>query len=108
MREIIARVVGAEAAAREQVAHARAEAEGLVVEARRRAQEIGAGFRDRTRAEVEALQAATINDAEATRRERLTAAAAELDATIHIDDAVRSAVVAEAIRCVTGGRCHTR
>lgn len=102
MREVIQRVIAAEAEAKRIVAAAQAEAEQIAAEARNRTDTLVAHARADANAEAERIVDAAVRDAELEKQEQLARIAAEIEAQIRLDDPVRECVIAGALRCVCG------
>ena len=104
MREVIQRVVEAEAEGRRFVAAARAEAERLRAEAQGQAREL----LERTQAEVRVaaaqLVATTVEEAEREKQEKIAQATPTIAAAVRLDGGTRQRLVDAIIRCVTGRR----
>lgn len=102
MREVIQRVIAAEAEAKRIVATAHAEAERMAAEARHRTDSLVAHARADANGEAEQIVNAAVREAELEKQEQLARIAAEIEAQIRLDDPVRECVIAGALRCVCG------
>ncbi len=104
MREVIQKVLEAEAEAKRLVEAAKAEADRLVSQAQQESQEFVARAREEARAEAGRLLDAATRQAEQEKRERLDRAAADIETQIQLDEETRQRAVEAALRCVCGSR----
>jgi vacuolar-type H+-ATPase subunit H len=102
MREIVQKVMAAEAEAKATVAAARREKERILAAAQRQAQELLATARGQARAEAVELLAAANHAAQLEKQARLARTASELATQASLDDETRRGVVEAAVRCVCG------
>jgi vacuolar-type H+-ATPase subunit H len=102
MRDVIQRIIAAEAEARQRVQAANSEAERILSEARKRAQELVAAARQTARLDAEKMLATTLQTAAAEKKERLAHAAAEIETQVRVDEATARQAVEAVTRCVCG------
>ena len=102
MRNVIQKVLEAEAEAKRLVEAAKAEAEDTLCQARKQAQELLAQGRREARAEAERIVEAALKEAEHEKQERLARAAAEIKTQIHLDEAMTRRAVEGVVWCVCG------
>lgn len=102
MRDVVQKMVEAEAEAKRILAQAQAEADRILAEARAKAQEIAGHHREELREQTTQIAEKAIQAAEAERRERLARAATKIEAEVRLDDAVRKEAVNAVIRTVAG------
>lgn len=104
MRDVIEKVIAAEAEAKRMVEAARAEADRISSEAQKQGEELVARTRRQARAEAESMIEAALRAAEQEKRERLARIAAEIETEVRLDESTRQRAVTGAIRCVCGQR----
>ena len=102
MREVIQKLVDAEAEARRMIEAARTEAATIVSDARRAAEEGAAQSRVDTRAEAEKAVQSAVLEARQEAQQRLARAAADIESEVRVDPAVQQRLVDAAVRCVCG------
>ena len=102
MRDVIQRVIAAEAEAKKMVQSARSEAEQILSAAQSQAQAITAMARREAQLEAGAMLAAATRDAALTKQSRLASFAAEIENQVHLDAVTRQQAVAVVVRCVCG------
>lgn len=102
MREVIQKLVDAEAEARRTIEAARTEAAAVVSGARRSAEELAAQSRRDAREEAERTVQSAVLEARGQARERLTRATADIESEVRVDPAVQHRLVEAAVRCVCG------
>ena len=102
MREVIQKVLAAEAEAKRAVQAARSEAECLLVEARKKGQEIREQTRLKTEAEAGKLIAVAAQEAEQKKQAAVARSAAEIERQIYLDEAAVRAVTDAVVRRVSG------
>lgn len=100
MRDVIERIVATEAEAKRAIEEARAEADGIMAEARKKAQDITARAHQEAAAEADRIVASTVEEAEKEKVERLVLAAAKLEKNVGIDEAARKRIVEGIVRCI--------
>lgn len=100
MREVLQKVLEAEAEAGRLVAAATSEAAAIVAGARVRSQQHVDRAGEASRAEAAQQIDAAIRRGAEEQRERLAQAARDIEAEIKLDDKTRSAVVDDTLRCV--------
>jgi vacuolar-type H+-ATPase subunit H len=102
MREVIQKIVASETGAKRQVQAAQAEAEQLVADARSQARLLLEQANRDAKLTAENVLAIAETEAAQEKSERLVRAAAEINATILLDESQAQAAVAAALRCVCG------
>jgi len=102
MRDVIQKMLEAEAEARRIVAAAEAEAERLHADARQQGQQLADKVRADTRAEADAIIEQACREAQHERQNRLDQASTSIEAEIQLDETSRAAVVEGVVRCVCG------
>ncbi len=102
MREIIQDLVDAEAQASRIVQAAREEADRLVAEAQKRAQERVGQARAEARVQAEKIIQAAVEEAQQLKRQRLAQAEVEIRERVRLDAATRTAIARAVVRAVCG------
>lgn len=102
MRDVIQKMLVAEAEAKRIVAQAEGEAERTRAEARRQAQQLADQVRDETRAEVDAAIEEAVQQADRERQQRLAKAAGNIEADLRLDEKRQADAVEVVVRCVRG------
>ncbi|MBP6940878.1 MAG: hypothetical protein KBB65_03810 [Syntrophorhabdaceae bacterium] len=100
MRDVIQKIVGTEGEARLAVEAARAEADRILSEAQKKAQDIIENARQEAFAEAQRIIEAAAQKAEHEKQARLTDAVAQVESQIQLDPANRKSAVSEVVRCV--------
>lgn len=100
MREVIQRVLTAEAEAKGLVAAARQEADGLLSAARRESDEVVARVTREARLEAQRLVEAAVSAAQREKEDRLTEVAAGLETGLRLDEGARQDAIAGALHCI--------
>lgn len=100
MRDVIQKIVATEAEAKSAVEEARAQADRILSEARRKARDIAAQANVEANSEAECIVAAAVEAADKEKAERLVRAAAKIDKQVGIDEARRRSVVEKVVRCI--------
>ena len=100
MKEVIAKIMEAEAEARQLVEAAHAEAEQILSAGRESAQTLTAKIRRDTHYQAEQVVRETIREAQQEKQANLARYAADLETTIRLDEAVKHQAVEAALRCV--------
>lgn len=104
MRDVIQKVIAAEAEARRIVEAARVEADRISAGAQKQGEELVVRTRQEARAEADRVVEAALKTAAQEKRERLARVVAEIDTQVQLDETARQRAVAAAIRCVCGQR----
>lgn len=102
MRDVIQRMLEAEAEAKRLTEQAEAEAERLRAEARRQVQDLMEQVRRQTRADVDRIIAAALEQAQQEKQTRLAQADAAMDSEVRIDESMRRSAVEAIVRAVCG------
>ncbi|MDE3068271.1 MAG: hypothetical protein KGJ60_12055 [Verrucomicrobiota bacterium] len=102
MRDVIQKVIEAEAEAKRLVQAARIEAERMESTARKQAQDLVAQARQEARWEAEKILEAATQEAEQERKERLAGATARIETQVRLDDPTLQRAAEAAARCVCG------
>ncbi len=102
MRDVVQKVIEAEAEAKRLVQAAQAEAERILAEAQNQGQQLITRARQEARTEAERMVEAAVRAAEQEKQKRLAHLAAEIESSLRLDEATRRHAVAAAIRCVCG------
>jgi len=102
MRDVIEKMLAAEAEAKRLVADAEAEADRIRADARRQAQERADTIRTEARAEADRLVHEAAEAADRDRAEALRRATETIDREIHLDDEARARAVDLVVWAVTG------
>jgi len=102
MRDVIRKMLEAEAEAKRIVQEAGAETERLLAEARRQAQKLAERARRETAAEAERIIQTAERDAEREKKERLDEIASEMDAELKVSEDARRAAVEAVVQSVCG------
>ena len=102
MRDVIQKVIASEAEAKHRVQAARSEAERVLSEAQKRAQEMVATARQTARREAEKVLADAMPAAEAQQRQQLTRVADEIERQVSVDPVTIQQVAEAVTRCVGG------
>jgi len=100
VRDVIQKIVATEAEAKSAVEEARAQADRILSEARRKARDIAAQANVEANTEAECIVAAAVEAADKEKEERLVRAAAKIDKQVGIDEAGRRRVVEKVVRCI--------
>jgi vacuolar-type H+-ATPase subunit H len=87
---------------------AKSEAERVLSEAQKRAQELVVSARQTARVEAEKMLATALQEAEAEKKERLLRTAAEIETQVSITEALMRQTAEAVIRCVCGFHQPTR
>ena len=104
MRDVIHKVIGAEAEAKRIVESARAEAERIIAQTRTEAQKLAAESAEKTGMAVQELLNAVVHQAELEKQQQLISIAAELETAIHVDPEAMHRAIESSIHCVCGTR----
>lgn len=104
MRDVIQRVIAAEAEAKRIIEAAKTEADRISSDAQKKGQHLVAQARQEARAEAERMLEAAIHGAEREKQERLACIAAEIETQVCLGETIRQRAVAGAVRCVCGQR----
>jgi vacuolar-type H+-ATPase subunit H len=102
MRDVIQKVIAAEAEAKQKVLSAQAEVQRLVNEARKLAQEKKETARQTAQLESDKIMASAISSAEAGKQKQLAQAAADIAMQVRLDADTARQAVAAVVRCVCG------
>ena len=102
MREVIQKVIAAEAEAKHIREAAHTEAERILAEARQRALETTEAARKEARLAAEQRLEAGDREALAQKTDRLARATAEIETHVRLDDSERQRAAEAAVRCVCG------
>ena len=102
MREVIQKVIAAEAEAKSIREAAHTEAERILAEARQHAREITEAARKEARLAAEQRLEAGDREAQEQKPERLAQATAEIETHVSLDDSERQRAAEAAVRCVCG------
>jgi vacuolar-type H+-ATPase subunit H len=100
MRDVIQKIIAAEKEARLIVEKAKAEADHILSDAKKRGQDLGERSRQQAFIEAEKIVEAAVETAEREKRHRLVEAAAEIEKQIQLEPATREWAVTEVVRCV--------
>ena len=106
MRDVIQKVIAAEAEAKRILGAGRAEGDRILSEARQQAQELAARSRQEARAEAGRILESAVQEAEGEKQKRLSRSIAEIEAQIHLDEATRQHAVDAVVRFVCGASLH--
>jgi vacuolar-type H+-ATPase subunit H len=104
MRDVIHKVIGAEAEAKRIVESARAEAEQTIARTRTEAQKLAAESAEKTRMAVQELLTAVVRQAELEKQQQLLSIAAEFQTAIHVDPEAMHRAIESSIHCICGTR----
>ena len=102
MRDVIQKMLEAEAQAKRLVAEAEAEADRIRADARRQAPQRAEAIRADARAESDRLGREAADAADRDRADALRRAAEAIDREVHLDDQARARAVERVVRAVTG------
>ena len=102
MRDVIQRIIAAEAEAKRIVEIAVAEAERISSEARKQGEHLVAQARLEANLEAERMLEVSLGEAEREKQKRLAGVSAEIEAQVCLDSSTRERAIAGAIRCVCG------
>jgi vacuolar-type H+-ATPase subunit H len=102
MRDVIQKIIATESEAKAIVEAARAEADRILSDARKKGQDIVERALQEARVEAEKIVEAAIEGAEREKEKRLTHAAAEIETQIQLDQKSRQWAVEGVVRCVCG------
>jgi len=100
MRDVIQKIVAAENEARVIVEAAKAEADRILSDAKKKGQDIGERTRQEALVEAEKIVEAAVEAAEREKQRRLAEAAAQIESQIQLEPATRQWAVTEVVRCV--------
>jgi len=100
MRNVIQKVLAAEAEAKNLLDAGRVEADRIREAAQKKGQALLALSRQETRGEVETILETATRQAELEKQERLAKAAVEIETQFRLDDAIRQRAVEAVVRCV--------
>lgn len=100
MRDVIQKIVGTENEARLTIEAARTEADRILSEAQKKAQDITERARQEVFAEAQRIIEAAVKKAEHEKQARLADAVAKVESQIQLDSKSRKSAVAEVVRCV--------
>ncbi|HOE15828.1 MAG TPA: hypothetical protein PLX02_00285 [Syntrophorhabdaceae bacterium] len=103
MRDAIQKIVGTENEARLAVEAARTEADRILSEAQKKAQDILERARQEAFAEAQKVVEAAVQKAEHEKEARLADAVNKVESQIQLEPASRKSAVAEVVRCVCKG-----
>lgn len=107
MRDVIQKIIATETEARQRVQTARAEAERILSDARKRAQALVVDAGQTARLDAEKMLATALQAAETEKKERLAHIAAEVETQISIDNTtVQQAIAAVIAACTTPAGRH--
>jgi vacuolar-type H+-ATPase subunit H len=104
MRDIIQKVIAAEAEAKHILEKAREESDGILTHAQRQAQELTDRVRREARLEGEQMLAAAAQEAEREKQECLARGAAEIVTQVRLEEALMQRAVRAVVRSVCGLR----
>ena len=102
MREVIQKVIAAEAEAKRLREAARVEGERVLADARQHALELTDAARKEARLAADQRLEAADRVAQAQKTERLAQATAEIETRVRLDDSERRRAAEAAVRCVCG------
>lgn len=102
MREVIQKIIETENKAKATVEAARAEADRILSDARKRAGEITEQARVQARAETAKIMEEALAAAEEEKRHHLEEARARIESQVDIDKATREQAIQGVVRCVCG------
>jgi len=102
MRDVIQRMLDAEAQANRIIAEAEAQADRIRADARRQAHERAEAIRADARAEADRLVREAADEADRDRADALRRAAETIDREVRLDDRARARAVEAVVRAVTG------
>ncbi|MDD3846735.1 MAG: hypothetical protein PHC90_10290 [Syntrophorhabdaceae bacterium] len=100
MRDMIQKIVATEAQGKAAVEEAKAKADRILAEARKKAQDIAARARQEAGAEADSIVAAAVEAAQKEKDKRLAQVAARIENQVKIDEAARKRVVEAIVRCI--------
>jgi vacuolar-type H+-ATPase subunit H len=102
MRDVIQKIIATENEAKAIVETARAEADRILSDARKKGQDIVERARREACFEAERIVAAAVEAAEQGKEKRLAHAAAEIESQIQLDQNSRQWAIEGVVRCVCG------
>jgi vacuolar-type H+-ATPase subunit H len=102
MRDVIQKIIATEAEAKQRVQAAYSQAERILSEARKCAQEQVAAARQSARLDADKMLATAVQTAKAEKKQRLVRAAAEIETQVRVDEATARQAVEAVTRCVCG------
>ena len=101
MRDVIGRVIEAEAEAKRILAAAQTEADRILAEARKTAEERSAQIHQDTQAQAATVKEAILQTAQNEKQGRLAQITDGFDTQLHLDEPTRQNAVASAIKQIT-------
>jgi vacuolar-type H+-ATPase subunit H len=104
VRAVIERIISTETEAKQIIEKVRAEADRILSDVEKKAQDMVARARQEARVEAEKLVAAAIDGAELEKQERLTRAISGIESQIRLEQADRERAAEGVVRCVCGQR----
>ncbi len=102
MRDVIQKIIATENEAKAVVETARAEADRILSDARKKGQDIVERARQEASGEAESIVEASVEAAEREKEHRIAHAAAEIESQIQLDQNSRQWAVEGVVRCVCG------
>lgn len=108
MREVIQKVMAAEAEAKQRVQAATAEAERIISAARGRAQDLVAAAGAAARAEADQILAGAVQSTATEKQQRLEAVTAEIETQVRVDETMVRQATEAVTRCLCGSRPGTQ
>jgi len=100
MRDVIQKIISVENEANVTIQDARAEAERITSDARKKSNDLIENARQEALTEAKKIIDALIQDAEKEKQQQLASAAIEIEKRVRLDQAIREWAVEGVVRCV--------